>query len=190
MSDMDDQKEVEDILANLSNKKKRINSSRKGKKAERDICEALSERFHLPFARKPDEWGSGGWSTSHQDLQEGLDLEHMAGDLITPKGFAFSIENKKGYDLEFLNLFPGSRRKKDTSTLDGFIEQAERDSGRVGKNPCIIYTKDYCPSIVFIKEIENIPTGITKLNYKSYIGISLFDFLSLPDRFFFRASTN
>ena len=180
--------EVDDILANLRKKTKKVNSNRKGKRGEKNVCKKLIERFQKPFSRNPDTFGSGAWSTNKGDLQEELDLDHLAGDIITPKGFSFCIENKKGYDMEVFNLMSGANRKRDKKLLDEFIEQAERDAERVGKIPMVLYAKDRCPVIAFIPEVEirNRSTFLVMLRYGSYVGISLGDLLELPDDFFFR----
>lgn len=184
---MKSEPEIDDILAQLKgSRKKRINSSRKGKRGERDLCRILSERFGLPFAKRPDEFGSGGWSTTHETVQEGLDLDHMAGDILTPKGFRFCIENKLGYDLEILNLLPGANRKRDRTLLDSFVAQAERDSARVGKEPLVIYKKDRCPHLAGIpKKILPNHNLVPFLEYNGYLWFSLDSLLTLPDDFFF-----
>lgn len=183
--------EVDDILENLRDgkkKRKRVNSSRKGKKAERDLCGKFSERFGKPFVRDPDHFGSGSWSTINEDLKQDLDMESIAGDMITPHGFCFCMESKKGYDLETLNFFPGHLRKSDHRQLDEFIKQSERDAERVGRIPLVLYQKDRCPCIAFV------PYGVIHpyldchsvyLCYKGYIGVSLDSLLELEDSFFF-----
>lgn len=184
--------EIDDILSDLrrdGKKKKRVNSSQKGNRGEREVCAILREHFEKPFAKVPQSFGSGAWGTTHEDIQAGLDLDHMSGDILTPHGFAFTIENKKGYDIEFLNLFPGSRRKKDWRLIDGFIVQAERDAKRVGKIPMVLYKKDRCPIIAFIPKCEShwVPDTFTKMFYKDYVAVALLELLQLPESFFFRS---
>lgn len=187
---MDKSTEVDDILNQLRDggrKKKRINSNRKGKRGERILCQKLTERFQKPFAKNPDNFGSGAWSTTHADLQEGLDLDHLCGDIITPKGFRFAIENKKGYDIEMINLFAGANRKRDEKQIDDFLEQCKRDADRVGKSTLLFYTKDYCPTLAFIPREEShwVPDKVVKLLYKGFLVLSLDDLLQIPDEFFF-----
>ena len=189
---MIDEPQIDDILAEMNKPaaKKRINSCRKGKRGEREVVHLLMEHFKLPFAKRPEEFGSGGWSTTHEEVQEGLDLDHMAGDILVPKGFRFCIENKVGYDIEVINLFPDANRKRDEKLIDEFIAQAERDSNRVGKEPLVFYRKDYCPIITFFPTrlmIPNIPL-LPILYYKNYTCVSLGMLLSYPRDFFLPGS--
>lgn len=172
--------EIDDILVTA---KKRVNSSRKGKCFERDLVDILKARFKLPFARNPSTFGSGAWSTTHD--YSGLDMNAIAGDIITPLRFKYTIECKSGYDIELINLFSGANRKSDSKTIDGFIEQVERDAGRVNKLPLIIYRKNLCLSLALLKETTPV---VQYMRYRDYYIVSLQDLLELPHNFFFPAA--
>jgi Holliday junction resolvase len=112
-------------------KNKRINSKAKGGAFERKIANLLNEEFSTKeFNRTP---GSGAFATTHQ-LPEHITV---AGDLITPKNFKFSIECKKGYNKQGIHSLLDY-----TSKLWEFIEQSEKDAKKIKKIPMIIYQQD------------------------------------------------
>jgi len=190
---------VDNIIANLKENeenKKRVNSSRKGKRGEANVLPLLIERFKLPFARKPQTLGSGGWATQHAEtLKEGkLDMDSLAGDIITPKGFGFCIEVKSGYDIELINLFQGTKKKSDQKQLQDFFDQVSRDSKRVNKQPLLIYHKDNCPSIVFLetKTLKPYCSCIYPIFYYNtqWVCLSFVSLLELPSEFFFASQAS
>lgn len=139
----------------------RVNSKKKGNRGELAICKLLSEHFGEKFNRVP---ASGAISTIHQ-LQTNS-ARTLAGDLITPDNFKFSIENKYGYDIDLYNLFQsdnGDKRK-----FIDFIEQAKFDAQKVdGLLPMVIYTRTRKKPLV----------GFSKNNLDNVL-------LSLLDQFF------
>tara|TARA_R110001583_G_scaffold53838_6_gene165577 strand:- start:120 stop:650 length:531 start_codon:yes stop_codon:yes gene_type:complete len=112
-------------------KKKRVNSKAKGGAFERKIANMLNEEFNTKeFSRTP---GSGAFATTHQ-LPEHITV---AGDLITPKNFKFSIECKKGYNDQTIHSLLDYNSK-----IWEFVHQAEKDAKKVKKVPMIIYQQD------------------------------------------------
>lgn len=144
--------EIEDIFQNLEkseNRKKRVNSIRKGNRGESKICKILSKHFDAPFSRTP---GSGMFGTIRKMSKQATDV--LSGDIITPENFAWSLEIKTGYDLDLINLFITKEqvfkgKSTDKKTIEqSFIDKASRDAARVDKRPMIIYQKDHRPPIV------------------------------------------
>ena len=122
-------------LTNLkSDKKKRTNSKAKGSRFERKIATMFNDRFKTKeFSRTP---GSGAFATTHS-LPEHLQIY---GDLIAPKNFKYCIECKKGYkNINLNNLLDYS------SQLFKFIQQCEKDSGKCGKEPMLLFQQDRQP---------------------------------------------
>src|SRR5581483_7903643 len=120
---------IEDILKN-KNKKKRKNVSRVGKTGERELKGIFSKRFpNKNFYRTV---GSG-----NRYSQVNLSEDHKAvfvGDVIS-SGFNFVIECKYGYaDTELCDALENGHK-----TIDGFLEQVERDSKRVNKQPLLCW---------------------------------------------------
>lgn len=113
----------------------RVNSKKKGNRGELAICKILSDHFQQKFNRVP---ASGAISTIHQLQQNSA--RTLAGDIICPDNFNFSIENKYGYDIDLYSLFQkdnGDKRK-----FIDFIEQAKEDANKVvGISPMVIYTR-------------------------------------------------
>ena len=136
------------------NKKKRINSRTKGNSFERSICKLLNERFNTTeFSRSP---GSGAFATTHS-LPEHLKIY---GDLITPEGFKFCIECKKGYNhLTLYSLYNYS------SEFWKFIEQCEKDSKKCKRIPLVIFKQDRQPTLAII------PDTVEVLSDAKYIEI-------------------
>ena len=136
------------------NKKKRINSRTKGNSFERSICKLLNERFNTTeFSRSP---GSGAFATTHS-LPEHLKIY---GDLITPEGFKFCIECKKGYNhLNLYSLYNYS------SEFWKFIEQCEKDSKKCKRIPLVIFKQDRQPTLAII------PDTVEVLSDAKYIEI-------------------
>jgi len=167
-------RDIEDILKEgefKSSYKKRKNSKVKGNKYENDVAKRLNKLFNTDeFQRTP---GSGAFATTHT-LPEHL---HISGDLITPKNFNYSIECKKGYSVDFGDIFKGS------STIIGFIKQAERDIKKTNKKFLILYKKDYRDEIVIVDEEFPIQKEV-RLNGKYFIYLSK-DFFKLPYNVFF-----
>jgi hypothetical protein len=129
--------EIEDILGAGPTTKKRVNSKAKGNRSELKICKLLTEHFGEPFNRVPS---SGAFGTSHQSLQKNA-RDILAGDVITPKGFLFVIENKVGYNIDLINLY-SDKDNTDKKLFFGFLEQASRDAKRTDRLPMVVYTKD------------------------------------------------
>lgn len=128
-----------DISKLKKEKKKRINSRTKGNTFENKICKILNERFNTSdFMRSP---GSGAFATSHK-LPEHMQIH---GDLITPKGFRFTIECKKGYNKESIASIFNPK-----SNLRLFIEQAERDAEKENKDFLLIFAQDRQTAIAII----------------------------------------
>tara|TARA_R110000824_G_scaffold209686_4_gene395551 strand:- start:424 stop:954 length:531 start_codon:yes stop_codon:yes gene_type:complete len=120
-------------IVNISKlkKKKRVNSKAKGGAFERKIANMLNEEFNTKeFNRTP---GSGAFATTHQ-LPEHITV---AGDIITPKNFKFSIECKKGYNDQTIQSLLDYKSK-----IWEFIGQAEKDAKKIKKVPMIIYQQD------------------------------------------------
>jgi hypothetical protein len=144
--------EIEDILENNKNKKKRVNSKSKGNRSELKICKILSLHFEKLFNRVPN---SGAFGTSHILEKNARDI--LAGDIITPEGFLFVLENKCGYDIDLINLFSSEDNGHKKLFFD-FIKQASRDAKRTDRLPMVIYTKDRRPTLaclptLFFKDI-------------------------------------
>ena len=98
--------------------KKRKNACDKGKRGERTICKILSAHFNDEFKRTPS---SGAISTIHRNISSAAH-KVLAGDIMCPDGFVFSIENKYGYNLDIFNIF--QKKHGDKKTLFGFFDQA------------------------------------------------------------------
>ena len=195
---------IEDIFANLEERQKKkrsaVNSSRKGKRGERKICDVLSERFSLPFSRVPD---SGAFGTTHK-LSNNVS-KALSSDIIAPDNFAWTIEVKTGYDIDLINVFmPEDKPSRDRRLLGEFLDQGSRDGSRVGLPPMILYSKDRRPTLAFVPRIghpkeailaERLPEFRVRLylhhessdpRWTEWVAVSLEEMLgTLPNEFFF-----
>ena len=106
--------------------KKKINSCRKGKRNENDLCHALNERFgEGAFARIPTS-GARSRSVKNKDAKVAY-----TGDLITPENFRFSIESKSAnINIDFF---------ASNATFDKWLKQAMDDAASVDKIPMLCW---------------------------------------------------
>lgn len=167
---MEDNFNLEPIL-----RKNRKNSKRKGNAFELQIAKQLNEHFKTDeFVRSP---GSGAFSTTHK-LPKNLQL---AGDLLTPQGFRFIIECKKGYNqIRIQDLFSPS------CEVWKFARQAEKDAKRTGKDAIIIWKQDRKKTLLITKDsnIESyLSTKNTVLKINKYCILLLEEVLKLPKEF-------
>lgn len=173
--------DTDDILGNFNNRKKKKNSGRKGKSAERLLCKTLMSRFNKPFSRTI---GSGNRISQAQLTESAKKV--FAGDICCPEDFVFSLESKCGYNEIDLDRAIDRLVKtgdKGNAALDKFLKQATKDGDRVHKKPMLCWKKDYEPWLVFIKKEHSIlPVNRT---YRDWAIYPLEDFLKLPDTFFF-----
>ncbi len=159
-------------------KPKKVNSKKKGNKFENDVCKILNEHFGVKdFCRTP---GSGAYATTHYIP----DYLKIYGDLITPEGFAFVIDTKKGYnDLDLFSIF------NDKSSLWGFIEQSERDSIAAKRPFLLIYKQDRRETLVIVRA-EHLNKSERHLIFSNDLGIlyglqEFKGFLKKPKELFF-----
>jgi len=111
------------------------NSKKKGNRGELAICKVLSEHFEQKFNRVP---ASGAISTIHK--LSSASNRTLAGDIICPDNFSFSIENKFGYEVDLYNLFRPNHNHK--SLFFEFMRQAEEDASKIPDViPMVIYTR-------------------------------------------------
>lgn len=183
--------DVEDIIKNLEKKelsKKRKNSSKKGKRAENNLCHIFEKKFEMIFSRVPE---SGAMATRGR-VKKSVESE-VCGDIITPDNFKFVIESKKGYDLDIINFFYNEKmfsgKKTDKKTFESFLKQVEDDSKRANKEPMLIYYKDYRPPIIattYEKIIDKDKNYMVYFyNSKSWFITSLYNILNVKNEKFF-----
>jgi len=161
-------------------KKKRLNSKNKGNTFQRKVAGLFNERFKTTeFCPTP---GSGAFATTH-NLPEYLKIH---GDLITPQGFYFSLEMKKGYNKENLgSLF------KDNSAFWEFWDQTVRDAKAGKKEPLLIIQQDRQKVLAIFRDVSYRYTIQSKylvflIRGDDHLTIcELSDFFTLPDEFFF-----
>jgi hypothetical protein len=176
-----DDYKIDDLIDDLNkkmSKKKPKNSSRKGKRGERDLCKILIERFKKPFSRVV---GSGA-RTSQVNLSEEAKLV-LTGDITSFKGFFFSIEVKHGYsEIDLCNALDGGNK-----LLDSFMDQATKDAGRINRLPLLCWKKDRMSWISFLRkqDLPNYTCFNYYLCYKDWVAVSLNELLKQNDKFFF-----
>jgi len=172
---------IDDLLGNLNKERKPNTSKRKGSRGERELIKELSSRFsEHQFARVV---GSGNrWS--QVNLSEEV-KEIFTGDIICPPNFRFVVESKFGYDIDLCSTF-----EKGNKELDEFLEQAERDSKRIKKEPLLCWKKSRLPWLAFLKtHLVKQERFIYRLHYREWVGVSLAELLQLKDDFWFRDHT-
>jgi Holliday junction resolvase len=181
---MDNDEPLDENLFNIDKdifkeKKKRLNSGAKGKRAERDICKTLTERFGKEFSRSlgsGNRWGQVSNMPKHAK-------ETFGGDICCPEDFKWVIESKNGYEDKIdLNSFDSGITK-----LDEFIEQSTKDSELTGRESLIFWKRKRKNWLCFIKT-KHLPDPDIynyRIVYREWSCISFTELLELPDEFFF-----
>lgn len=177
--------EFDDLVAR-PNKKKRKKSKDKGGRGELNVCKLLNERFKSILDSDPSlgsftrSVGSGNrWSQAKLSRQA---KKFYSGDIFCEK-FRFTIESKCGYELDFAKILSGHK------IVDDFLKQVESDSNRSGRDPLLIWKKDYTNPLAFIKPMDDLNLDLFKyyMIYNNWIIVDLKILLNnLPDEFFFR----
>jgi hypothetical protein len=111
---------------------KRINSSKKGAKAERALSKELTAWVGVEFQRVPRSgglrWGSGLMVTG----------DTIPADPVWLVRFPFSIESKVRASINFQELILDQN-----SEIASFWDQASTDAGRVDKIPIVFFRYDF-----------------------------------------------
>jgi hypothetical protein len=140
--------EIDDILESMDvtsvpedktfkEKKKRVNGSRKGKAAERDICHELEAMFPGDIFRRVPMSGAfmGGFNFNKNMHINEEAKKTLTGDIITPTWMKFSLESKAyDDDPQFHKILDGEDK-----TLDKWISQAAGDAAKVDKRFLLIF---------------------------------------------------
>jgi hypothetical protein len=169
---------VDDLLSNLNQKKKKINSKDKGRRGENTVVKTLIARFNKPFSRTI---GSGNRGSQVNLTEEAKQI--FTGDLICPHSFIFCVEIKHGYyEIDLCNALDGGNK-----TLDSFIAQATKDAGKINKKPLLCWKKDRCSCICFLKQKDLPDFRAFKfyLCYNDWVAVSFTELLGKEDCFFF-----
>ena len=107
--------------------KKRINSKKKGNRAELELAKLLTKRFEVPFARVGVSSGARVKNTKLPDNAIGV----MTGDLMVPEDFKFSVECKaENGSIDFLD---------ESSLFDKWLRQTTDDAQSIGKIPMLCW---------------------------------------------------
>lgn len=169
---MEDSANLEKLLGS---KKKRINSRTKGNTFERKVAEILNKEFNTTeFMRTP---GSGAFATTHKLPNHLL----IGGDLITPSGFPFLIEAKKGYDFKIADLL--NPKSKFMEIVDKLI----KESTRFHKKPVLIFQQDRQNILCLCRTGENIPkTNKDVIFLNNYMILEINKFIDMV-KFYYRS---
>lgn len=173
--------DIDDIFS--SKRRKKINSSVKGKTNEREVVKLLNDRFRTILGKNPS-WGLfsrtvGSGNRFSQTYLSQSAKQVFSSDISCPPTFKFTIESKAGYDIDLFSAFVGNKE------LDSFLKQATDDSEKVNKFPMVVWKKDRKPRLAFIHS-DRISTKFQcQMTYKQWIVVTFSDLLSEPDEFFF-----
>jgi hypothetical protein len=104
-----------------------INGKKKGNSYEREIANEFSELFQDTFRRVPQSGAIVGGMNRDKNLTLRQDAQEiLAGDIISPQWFPFSIECKNYGEKTGPNIY--CLLESDDKTLDKWIEQGRGDS--------------------------------------------------------------
>ena len=124
-----------------------LNGKKKGNRGELELTKILDERFGKgKFKRVPQSGAFTGGSNRAKTENISEEAKNvLSGDLITPKGFRFSIEHKSYGEISFWDLFNSS------SKLLEWMKQAEGDAIFAKKSPLLVVKINRHERLAFIK---------------------------------------
>ncbi len=166
-----------------SNRKKSLNSKKKGGRGERECKDIFNNRFKniAIFSRTPGSGNYVGGANAYKakNLSE-EQLQMMTSDLFCNNAkFKFSIEHKFYANLDFYDLFNKS------SNLFKWYEQSETDARLLKKFPMLIVKTNQHKRIVFVK-LEHASKSLKPVFvHEGRCCYWLEDLLTLPDEYFF-----
>lgn len=153
----------------MTDKKKKVNSKRKGGGFELKICKLLSTALSPLVFKKTQQSGAiaGGENSKNNHHYSVELLTAFVGDIfpsneldLKTEKFRFSIECKFYKSVETLqNLFENSKIK-------GWFEESEIDSKKINKEPIVIFKFNYTDIYVVLLstvELPYIPEKLLKL---------------------------
>lgn len=118
------------------NKKKKVNSKKKGNREELKIVNELSQMFNDTFRRVPSSGAfTGGFNRQKYEFTESA-KQVLTGDVITPDWFFFSLEIKNYADSPKMHNLLGERGDPN---LDKWIDQAKGDAAYVKRQWLLIF---------------------------------------------------
>lgn len=165
------------VKTKKSNRKKSINSKKKGNHGELECVHILNDRFvGYTFARSVQSGAyTGGLNRGRAAALTEEQMLVFSGDIRIPKDFNFTIEHKFYAEASFWDLF------NDGSDLHAWMEQAQSDADAVGKKPMLVVKYNNKKRIVFIHE-KPMDEVFSHRGWNCYW---FEDLLSLDDSFFF-----
>lgn len=167
--------EVDDLLK--KGRKKGVDGGNKGKRVERGLVKVMTERFGVGFSRA---LGSG--NRTKQVYLPRHAKETLTGDLCCPPGFKWVLESKGGYnDIDLNGVFTRGCGK-----LDAFLHQVTKDSDICGRQPMLLWKRDFKPWIAFVRTADLDGRQFKyMLKYDEWTAVLLDHLLELDDEFFF-----
>lgn len=165
-----------------------INSKQKGNRFERDVANALSERFAaytgIPQSFRRNADSGSFWGGSNKGRKDQYDTDFaIYGDLVCPRDFRFTIECKNYKDAPPLSALVAQK----ITQWDTWLGQANQDAAECGKDSLVIIkynrTEIFC---LLEKNLLNNACISPILCYNTNIGVSLSELLKLDDDFFYR----
>lgn len=168
------------IKTHKKSTKKKINSKRKGSRAELDLAHILTNRFDgYTFARSVQ---SGAYIGKSNDIRAKSMTDEQklvfAGDIRVPVNFKYVIEHKaynpEGHEL-FWELF------NEKSDLHKWLEQVTHDSELVDKKPMLVIKYNNKKRICFMHENPVEPVFL----HNGWNCYRFDDILNLENSFFF-----
>jgi hypothetical protein len=177
----DENLEIDDILAN-SNKKKKINSKKKGNRVELALTKILTAHFSKSFTRSV---GSGNRWGQVKNLPDHARTT-LTGDICPPEGFKWVIECKGGYEdvIDLNSVVVGM----DCAMLNSFIKQSMHDHEQSGRLPLIVWKQSRLPWMALVREVDvqDHAKYNTRLYYKGWIALPLTQLLqNTEERYWF-----
>lgn len=173
---------IDDLIANASKKKSKVDGKAKGDRTELHLCKLLSTHFGKEFSRA---LGSGSRWSQVSNLPEHA-KKTLSGDICVPELFKWVIECKGGYEdkMDLSNAIDGP-----LSQLDEFIEQVSRDAEYTKRKPILCWKRNRKPWLAGVQLVDLAGINVEKdfpsrLHYGKWVLISLEKLLQLTQNNF------
>lgn len=180
-----DDMETDDITENL-NKKKRVNSKKKGNRFELLLTKILEKQFGKSFSRSVGSGARWGQVSNMPDHAK----QTLTGDICPPEDFLWVIECKSGYeDKVDFNSVLGDIKGGGCAQLDDFIKQSLHDNEGCGRKPIIIWKRTRKPWLAMLQQdyLDKIQFTYS-LKYRDWVMVPLdVLFKETPVSFWFKS---
>lgn len=160
---------------------KKVDGKTKGKNREREVCSDLTKRFKKDFIRNPAYSGALAARIKNDKKVSNELVTAIAGDIVCPDGFKFSVECKHYKEFDFFTIW------NEGSLINKWWEQTKKAAGICSKEPLVLFKFNHKKKMAMLpqKYKSNFKNKIYVCINDEFIIITQDDLFSLEDTFFY-----